>query len=165
MRVLLIYLLTFIVCDICAQNYTRDAGMRFGDYLFSASYRQFMDDENAAEAIVSAGRRGAIMTLLREYSKPTLGHVSENFYFIYGFGAHAGFRYANRYRVINRVYHLDNYKFMPLLGLDGLLALEYRAPNFPGILSIDFKPFFEYSNIQIFSIYLNSIGFSFKYRF
>ncbi|HEX2394823.1 MAG TPA: hypothetical protein VHI78_05715, partial [Bacteroidales bacterium] len=110
-------------------------------------------------------RRGAKITILKEHTMPALGHLSENIFFIYGYGAHAGFRYADRYRVLNRTYGLDEYRFMPLLGLDGLVGLEYRFPEFPVMVGLDFKPYFEYSSIQIFNVYLNSIGISIKYRF
>jgi len=53
----------------------------------------------------------------------------------------------------------------PLLGIDGLVGVEYRFPEFPALISLDMRPYFEYSTIQIFSIYLQSIGISFKYRF
>ena len=156
--------MAFIVCCLNAQNYTRDAGIRFGDY-FSTSYRHFLDDEQALEAMFSVGHRGANMTILKQVSRPALGHISGNLYFTYGYGAHAGFRYADRYRVLTRTYGLDEYRFMPLIGLDGMIALEYRLPRLPVLFILDAKPYFEYSTIQIFNVYLNSIGLSIKYRF
>jgi len=164
MRCTLIIIVTFIALELSAQNYTRDGGIRIGDY-FSVGFRHFVDDDRAIEAIFSAGRRGAKITVLKEHTRPALGHISENLYFVYGYGAHAGFRYANRYRVLNRTYDMEEFRFMPLLGLDGLVAIEYRLTGFPVIMSLDIKPYFEYSTIQIFNIYLNSIGFSVKYRF
>ena len=164
MRVFLLIILTFLAYELSAQNFTRDAGVRIGDF-FSASYRQFIDDEQAVEGILSAGRKGAKITFLKEHSRPVLGHVSENLYFTYGYGGHAGFRYIDRYRVLNRTYGLDDYRFMPLIGVDGLVAIEYRFPELPVIVTMDIKPYFEYSTIEIFNVYLNSIGISIKYRF
>ena len=68
-------------------------------------------------------------------------------------------------KFLSRTYELEDFRFTPLLGLDGLIGLEYRFPEFPLLISVDAKPYFEYSTIQIFSIYLQSIGFSIKYRF
>lgn len=164
MRITITILLTFLFCGINAQNYTRDGGIRFGDY-FSIGYRQFLNDENAIEVALCAGKRGAKITVLKQHIRSALGHISENMYLVLGYGGHAGFRYSDRYKVLNRTYELDDYRFMPLLGLDGLVALEYRFPEFPVLISIDAKPYFEYSTIQIFNVYLNSIGFSVKYRF
>jgi hypothetical protein len=147
-----------------AQNYTREAGVRFGDY-FTATWRIFLHDAQAYEALFSTGQRGAKITVLKQHISPTLGQISDNIYFTYGYGAHAGFRYSDSYNMLDRTYEIDEYRFMPLIGIDGLIAMEYRVPKFPLVLCIDIKPYFEYSTIQIFNIYLNSTGFSIKYRF
>jgi hypothetical protein len=150
--------------SVFAQNYTRDAGIRVGDY-FSATYRQYPDDEHATEVMLFIGRGGATLTILKEYFTPALRHISENLYFQHGFGAHLGFRYLNHYKVLNRTYQLEDWRFTPLLGVNGLIGLEYRFPDFPVMVGFDMKPYFEYSSIQIFSIYLKSVGVSIKYRF
>jgi hypothetical protein len=162
-RILLVFGL-FIAGSVYAQNYTRDAGVRLGDS-FSATYRQYPDDEQALEGLLFIGRGGMTITILKEFFTPALGHISENFYFQYGFGAHLGFRYIDHYKVLNRTYQLEEWRFTPLLGIDGLAGLEYRFPEFPILISFDIRPYFEYSTTQIFSIYLKSIGISIKYRF
>jgi hypothetical protein len=164
MKILFLLILAFIAFELSAQNYTRDVGFRVGDF-FSAGYRQFLEDDNALEGIISGGRKGAKLTVLKEHSIPALGRISENLHFTYGYGAHAGFRYMDRYKVLNRTYALDEYRFMPLIGLDGLIAVEYRFAELPFIMSFDLMPYFEYSSIQIFNLYLNNLGFSIKYRF
>lgn len=148
----------------CAQNYTRDAGLRLGD-VFTITYRQQMDDDQAMEGFVSVGRGGMTFTVLKEYFVPTLSHLSENLYFQYGFGAHVGFRNMDHYRVLNRTYELDDWTVSPLLGLDGMIGIEYRFPDLPVLISLDVKPYFEYSITQIFGLYLQSFGISMKYRF
>jgi hypothetical protein len=164
MRIALLLFFLFITGSLTAQNYTRDAGIRVGDY-FTASFRTHQDDRQALEGMVFIGRHGATIGVLKEYFVPALGHVSDNLYFQYGMGMHFGFRYIDRYRVLNRVYRLDGYRCVPLFGIDGLIGLEYRFPEFPFLISLDIKPYFEYSTIQIFSIYLQSAGISIKYRF
>jgi hypothetical protein len=131
----------------------------------SAGYRQFVDENQAIEGMVSGSSRGLKITIMKEHFQQTLGHVSGNLYFQYGYGVHVGFRYINHYKVLNRTYALDDYRFTPLLGLDGMVGIEYRFPDFPFIVGMDIKPFFEYSTIQIFNLYLNSVGISIKYRF
>jgi hypothetical protein len=147
-----------------AQNYTRDVGLRIGDNL-SATYRIHLSDNQAFEGIFYGGKHGSTFTILKEHFQPALGQISENLYFTYGYGAHAGLRYINNYRILNRVYDLGDYRVNPVLGIDGMIGLEYRFPDLPLLMSIDTKPYFEYSTIQIFSLYLQSIGFSIKYRF
>ncbi len=164
MRASLLILFLFAGSSLIAQNYTRDAGIRVGDY-FTATFRSHQNDTEALEANVFIGRHGATIGVLKEYFEPALGYVSDNLYFQYGMGIHLGFRYIDHYRVLNRVYQLDSYRFTPLFGVDGLVGLEYRFPEFPFLIGIDIKPYFEYSSIQIFSIYLQSAGISIKYRF
>jgi hypothetical protein len=162
-RILLVFGL-FLTGIVNAQNYTREAGVRVGDF-FSATYRQYIEEDQAAEGIMFIGRHGMTFTALKEHFQPALGNISENLYFQYGYGAHLGFRYTDHYKVMNRTYQLEDYRFTPLLGIDGLIGLEYRFPEFPFLISVDYRPYFEYSTIQIFSIYLQSIGISIKYRF
>jgi hypothetical protein len=71
----------------------------------------------------------------------------------------------DHYQVLNRTYVLDEKQFTPLLGVDGGVGLEYRFAEFPVVMAVDWRPYFEYSTTQIFSIYLQSVGLSLKYRF
>jgi hypothetical protein len=162
-RFLLVFGLT-VSGILNAQNYTRDAGIRVGDYL-SASYRIYSEDDQAIEGLLFFGRKGITFTIMKEHFQPALGHISEYLYFTYGYGAHLGFRYLDHYKVLSRTVQYDDYRLTPLLGLDGIIGVEYRFPEFPFMVSLDAKPYFEFSTIQIFSIYLQSVGFSIKYRF
>jgi hypothetical protein len=150
--------------SVYAQNYTRDTGIRLGDG-FTATFREHLDDKQAMEGLLYFGRGGITATILKEYFTPALSQISGNLFFIYGFGAHVGFRNMDHYKVFNRTYQLDEWTFTPLLGVDGLAGVEYRFPEFPVLISLDMRPYFEYSTTQIFSIYLLSMGISFKYRF
>lgn len=154
----------FLMGNLYAQNYTRDAGIRLGDG-FTATFRQYIDNDQALEGMLFIGRGGATFTVLKEFFVPALSHLSENLFFQYGFGAHLGFRNMDQYTVLNRTYQLDEWRITPLLGVDGLAGIEYRFPEFPVILGMDIKPYFEYSTTQIFSIYLRSVGISAKYKF
>jgi hypothetical protein len=164
MNRILLLLGLFAMGPLNAQHYTRDGGIRIGDS-FTATIRQHSDDEQALEGLLYIGRGGMTITILKEYFKPALSQISGNLFFMYGFGAHVGYRNMDHYEVFNRTYRLDEWRFTPLLGIDGLVGVEYRFPEFPALISLDMRPYFEYSTIQIFSIYLQSIGISFKYRF
>ena len=151
-------------CKLYAQNYTQDAGVRFGEY-FTATYRHYQDNDQALEGMLNLGKRGMTVGILKEYFQPLSGHVSDNLYFEYGFGAHVGFRSVYKYKILNRTYVLDENRVTPLLGINGLVGLEYRFHEFPFVIGVDVKPYFEYSIIQIFSMYLHSVGISLKYKF
>jgi hypothetical protein len=166
-KVLRNYLLLLLVVystGTRAQNYTRDAGIRLGDY-FSATYRQYQGEDQALEGMLFLGRNGMTFTVLKEFFQPAFNLRSPYLYFEYGYGAHVGYRYYNHYVIFNRTYELDKYTFTPLLGIAGYVGLEYRFPEFPFVIGMDAKPYFEFSTTQIFSIYLQSIGISLKYKF
>jgi hypothetical protein len=164
MRSILLVAGLSLACVLNAQNYTRDVGVRVGDY-FSATGRQFIEEDEALEVMFMIGRRGMTVTLMKEHFQPALRHISDHLYFQYGYGAHLGFRYTDHYKILNRTYQLEDYRFSPLLGIDGMVGLEYRFPDFPFTIGLDVKPYFEYSTIQIFSLYLQSVGLAVKYRF
>jgi hypothetical protein len=164
MRRILLAIGLFLTGAVNAQNYTRDVGVRVGDY-FTASFRQYLEEDQAIEVMWFIGRHGSTVGVMKEFFQPVLGHISGNLFMQYGYGAHVGFRYTDHYQVLNRTYQLDDERFAPLLGIDGLIGIEYRFPEFPFLISVDLKPYFEYSTIQIFSIYLQSAGISIKYRF
>lgn len=164
MRLFLLISIIFIALNVQGQNYTRDVGVRVGDY-FTAMGRIHSDDTQALEGMLFIGRKSITIAIMKEHFEPAFGHISENLYFEYGYGAHFGFRYMDHYKILNRTYLLEDNKMTPILGLDGLVGLEYRFREFPFLISMDIKPYFEYSTIQIFSLYLQSVGLSIKYRF
>ncbi|MBN1143608.1 MAG: hypothetical protein JXA72_04270 [Bacteroidales bacterium] len=163
-RILPIPAILLICMMTNAQNYTRDAGARVGDY-FTATCRQFTSEYEALEGQLFIGGQGFTVTIMKEHFEPALGNLSDNLYLQYGYGAHIGLRRTDHYQVFNRTYRLDDETISPLLGVDGLIGIEYRFPEFPFLIGFDFKPYFEFSTLQIFSIYLQSFGMSIKYRF
>lgn len=164
MRKIVTLALLLFPAVLFAQHYTRDAGLRIGDF-FTATYRQYQDDDQALEGMLNLGRRGMTVALLKEFFQPLPGRGYDNLYFEYGFGAHVGFRSVNRYQVLNRTYVLEENRVTPLIGVNGLIGLEYRFSEFPFVLGVDVKPYFEYSIVEIFSLYLHSFGISLKYKF
>jgi hypothetical protein len=164
-RKVYIFLFLFLCMGtLKAQNYTRDAGLRLG-YPFSVTFRQFYSDDDALECMLSIGRHSVTITALKELFAPALRHFSENTFFIYGFGAHAGIASLDHYRVLNRTYLLNDRMITTLVGIDGLIGFEYRLSDLPFLLSTDFKPYFEYSTIQFFNLNLLNFCISVKYRF
>lgn len=161
-RIMFFFLL--ISAKALSQNYTRDAGMRIGDY-FSLTYRQYLYNDQALEGLLFFGRHGITLGALKEFFQPAFGGVSDNLFLQYGYGAHIGYRNTDHYRILNRTYQIDGNTFTPLIGIDGLVGLEYRFPEFPFLISMDIKPYFEFSTIPVFSLYLSSFGLSLKYRF
>ena len=156
-------LFMFFFANLSGQNYTRDAGLRFGKG-FIGSYRQFYKEDKALDLYGGYLNRGLIFGGLREYIEPAFTKYSDNFRLYYGFGVHAGFNYTNSYGVFNREYRYD-WKFSPLFGMDGIAGIEYHLPEVPILVAADIKPYFEFSTTRIFQLRVFDISFSVKYRF
>ncbi|MCB8994445.1 MAG: hypothetical protein H6538_02435 [Bacteroidales bacterium] len=148
-----------------AQNFGREAGVR-GGITSGITYRQYLENNFSYEGLLSIRKDGMQFTLLRQIHEQTLFEYSDNLYFVYGYGAHAGFFYDYQYRVF--LYSQLTYqerRFSPVAGIDGYAALEYRFPNFPVSIALDYKPFFELSAYQFFKISIWDMAFAVKYRF
>ncbi|MBN2485130.1 MAG: hypothetical protein JXB34_04055 [Bacteroidales bacterium] len=164
MRILYaIIFLTLFYFDLSAQNYTRDAGVRFGQGVVG-SYRQFYKEEMAVELFGGFLNQGIVFGGMKEHFSDALAHYSGNIRVYYGYGVHTGFNYTNKYRVLNRQYRYD-WKFSPLFGLDGIAGIEYIFPEVPLLVSFDINPSFEFSLNRIFELNVFDITFLIKYRF
>jgi hypothetical protein len=147
-----------------AQHYTRDAGGRAGTYP-ALCYRQYAHEYSYSEVMASLTRNAIRVTYLKEYARPALQGFSPDLVLVYGFGAHSGFNRIDHYRILNRTYFYDRYRYSPVLGIDGYLGLEYRFPGLPFIAGIDAKPFFEFSVNQFFGLHLFDTSLILKIKF
>ena len=155
--------LCFLSIALMGQNYTRDAGIRFGTGL-TASYRQFYKEDMAVEAFFGYQDLGIKFGGMREFFKPAFTQYSGNFRLYYGYGVHAGVSYTNSYKMFNREYRYD-WRFSPLFGMDGIVGIEYDFPEVPIIVSTDIKPYYEFSLNRMFYVQVFDVSFSVKYRF
>jgi hypothetical protein len=149
---------------IYSQNYTRSAGLRAGTAL-SFTYRQYIDEESAVEAVINYARRGLRLAVLKQHFRPAFYEITDNLTFAYGYGAHIGLYYTNRFKILNKSYKLEEWRFSPVFGLDGHLGLEYNIREFPVILGIDIKPYFEFSTSRFFYVFLDDTAITLKFRF
>jgi hypothetical protein len=158
--------LTLILCcggNLFSQNYTRDAGIRFGEGLFF-TYRLFYDEERAFETLAGFTDNGFRITGLREYFRPLVPQRSQNLRMVYGYGIHAGVTYTNNYKIFNRVYTHD-WMWSPQFGIDGTFGAEYTASEFPILIAVALQPYFEYSLNRYFKLQPFNFVVVFKYRF
>jgi len=95
--------------------------------------KHFITDRNAVEAIGYFYRRGFRLTGLYEIHGDISGAAGLKWYV--GPGAHIGF-YNNKYYDENKV----------VLGIDGVLGLDYKFNTAPINLSLDWQPSFEFAS-------------------
>jgi hypothetical protein len=148
-----------------AQDTGREAGFR-GGVTSGLTYRQYLEHNFSYEGILSFRQDGLQFTLLRQIHEQSFFDVSDNLFFVYGYGAHAGFFYSRDYKMFvrNHVYYRER-RFSPVFGIDGFGSVEYRMTTLPLSFALDFKPFFEVSVYQFFKINIWDLGLSVKYRF
>lgn len=104
-----------------SQNYSKAIGVRFGGYNGAIAYKQHLKQGNGFEVMVNLfWNAGFSATGLYEWSMPV---INKDFNLYYGAGAHLGM-YGNMF----------------LAGIDGIVGLEYKIPNVPLAVSLDYKP-------------------------
>lgn len=118
-----------------AQDYKTGIGLRAG-YPAGLSVKHFISNNAALEGILATQWRGFVVTGLFEAHKP-LADVDRLKWF-YGFGAHVGFWNGSTYRS----YWMEPGTSYTVIGIDGILGLEYSFEEIPINLSLDWKPAF-----------------------
>lgn len=115
-----------------AQQYETGIGLRGGLYN-GATIKHFIGGKTAVEGIVSTRWQGFNITGLYEIHKWSAFDVDRlNWYF--GVGGHLGF-WNGTYTTWG-----DNGTSYVVIGVDGILGIEYNFEEIPINLSLDWKP-------------------------
>lgn len=109
-----------------AQNYQWAFGTRIGGDMAGITAKYTLNQQSSVEALFAIPYDNGFNFLgMYERNYPLAGR---SFFFYYGFGGHVGSWQYNR----------DKTKFV--LGVDGVIGLEYGFNNIPLALSLDYKP-------------------------
>lgn len=114
-----------------AQDYKTSIGLRAG-YPYGLSVKHFLSENNAVEGILASNYGGFVATVLLENEHWTGQYPGFNWY--WGVGAHVGFWDAGANRYINSTYTGS------VIGIDGVLGLEYTFDEIPLNISLDILP-------------------------
>lgn len=136
-RLLIAITLLFFASRTQAQDYKWAAGLKFGGYENGISGKYFLDQGTALEGLLGFRNHGLVVTGLYEIHQSAFEVPQLKFY--YGFGAHIGSVGEGTYRTFNGN---DRYYQRPqlLLGVDGVVGLEYLIPETPIAISLDLNP-------------------------
>jgi hypothetical protein len=157
-------LLVIVSLPAIPQEYYRAIGIR-GGLTSGFTYRQFLDEEIAVEGLLSFKKGGIQLTLLREIHQPGLTEFSDNFLFSYGFGGHIGYIHSDYHYFFTERYYYPQQRYLPVIGMDAFIGLEYVLRQFPFTFSLDFKPFFELFIPGFFNLNPGDFAFSVRFRF
>jgi len=116
-----------------AQDYVNGIGLRAG-FSTGITAKHFIIDGHAVEGILTTRWQGFTITGLYEVHKSAFD--TEGLLWYYGGGVHLG--------LWNGKYNpwFDNTTTNPVLGIDGILGMEYDLPDIPVSISLDYKPGF-----------------------
>lgn len=118
-----------------AQDYSTGIGLR-GGFASGITIKHFIGEKAALEGIVGTVYRGAFITGLYEIHSYSAFDV-ERLNWYYGAGGHIGF--WNGY--VGHPWFNTNRSYT-VIGVDGILGMEYNIEEIPINISLDIKPAF-----------------------
>ncbi|MCR8561814.1 hypothetical protein KXD93_29430 [Mucilaginibacter sp. BJC16-A38] len=142
-----------------AQDYKTAVGLKFGGYENGISGKYFTTDDVSIEGLLGFRSHGVVITGLYEINQVAFGVKELKFY--YGAGAHIGSVGSGIYHRFNGSdeYYTSSHI---LLGIDGVVGLEYVIPQSPIAVSLDLNPRVELATGPFFDI---APGLGIKYTF
>ena len=129
----LLVVLFFVSLAVKAQDYSTGIGVR-GGFSNGLTVKHFISDNAALEGLLSTRWQGFHITGLYEIHAQAFHTPRLNWY--YGFGGHIGFwdGYAKHPWFKEGTY--------TILGIDGIIGIEYNIEPIPFNISLDWKPGF-----------------------
>ncbi len=132
------FLMTIVVmfCIVAlsnAQDYNTGIGLR-GGFSNGITLKHFLGESTAVEGILMSRWRGLEITGLFEIHNQAFDVERLNWY--YGLGGHIGFWDGNNVNWVN-----DNTAYT-VIGVDGIIGIEYNFEEAPINISLDWKPSF-----------------------
>lgn len=118
-------------------DYQTSAGLRLSPF-YGVSIKHFFEGSNAVEGLLHSSWNAVKLTGLYERHQPAFDEPGLQFY--YGGGGHLGF-FGEHYG------RFDKYNTGALLGIDGIVGLEYTVQDreIPLNASVDWKPVLNFS--------------------
>lgn len=135
---LTIFLSVFFLSLSYAQDYNTGIGVR-GGYANGLTIKHFISSNSALEGIISSRWKGFQITGLYEIHNRAFNTDRLNWY--YGFGGHVGFWDGDD----TNEHWGDPGKSYTVIGIDGIVGLEYNFSEIPFNLSLDWKPSYNLS--------------------
>jgi len=164
MRYYAIALLLLLATGTAAQDYERAIGVR-GGVTAGVLYKHFLNDEKANYSMFSYKLGGVQFTFIRQYHEPIFLDFTQQWFFYYGIGGHAGYaKYSNQTYFFNGVEYRKR-EFSVGVSIDANLGFEYHSIKYPVAVCIDFRPYFEVNVPQYFRRNYYDVGLIVYYTF
>ena len=136
-RLLLLLPVLFAFCTTAsAQNYDQSLGLRGGP-LTGLTYKTFIGGNAAVELLAATRWRGGLeLTGLYELHNDL--DITPGLQWYYGAGAHVGFWRS----YVGHPWWTDAGSSAVVIGVDGIIGVEYTFEDYPINVSLDWKPEF-----------------------
>jgi hypothetical protein len=134
----LVFALTILIFTgfaVNAQDYNTGIGVR-GGLSNGLTVKHFIGDNTAIEGILATRWQGFNVTGLYQIHNRAFDTPRLNWY--YGFGGHIGFWNDHR----NHPWFRNGSGSYTVIGIDGILGIEYNIEPIPFNISLDWKPAF-----------------------
>ncbi|MDQ1332332.1 MAG: hypothetical protein QG576_366 [Bacteroidota bacterium] len=145
----------------------RQAGFRSG-YRGGFFFQMTVDagtTEIGYNTMLGFNNNGIQLTGLRIiYERPVVD-ISPDLYFGWGYGGHVGFIVTDNIMYLGERFNFPNERFCPVFGADGWVGAEYRFPNIPINIGVNFKPFVELTIPAFVKVMPGDAGISISYVF
>ena len=128
---IIVLFLLFSGLYLNAQDYKTSLGLRAG-LPYGLTIKHFLNEINALEGILASNYGGFVATALYENEHWTGHYPGLNWY--WGAGAHAGFWDMGANKYVKSTYSGS------VIGVDGVLGIEYTFDEIPLNLSLDVLP-------------------------
>lgn len=138
--ILLIVLIGLFSCTLYSQSYKTAIGARLGGQTNGVTIRHFTKSKTALEGILGIGYRSYVITGLYEKFVPIKGANGLNWF--YGIGGHIGSFGGKGYYYYRK--NKDYYGDRLVLGIDGIIGLDYKFKAAPINIGVDLKPFIDF---------------------
>ena len=171
MKRLIVVTLIAISSISFGQDYTNAIGFR-GGFSQGLTFKHFISSTNAIEGILATRYHGYNLTGLYEIHANGLFDVDGlNLY--YGFGAHVGrwnsvywsnssWNNGKKYYTVDANGNVVYYDYT-VIGVDGIVGIEYNISEIPINISLDYKPAINLVGYQ--GLWLDNGAFSVRYYF
>ncbi len=168
-RTAILFCLILSTLTLHAQEYKNSAGFRFCK-TDGLTYKRFITTNAALETMLGFGGYDGGMQVYTNYQwyKPIPAHITQNLHYYCGVGGHMGYirptRTVDSYEddiIVSETQQHTDY----VIGVDGIIGVEYRIFTVPMTVGMELKPFFEYYALQYTRTRLWDFGFTVKYIF
>lgn len=157
-------ILFFFPLILQAQDYKGAIGFRGGES-YGFSLQLLNDESHAIQGLLSFRRSGMQLTVMTEKYIPVLLNYSDHIFLYQGYGGHLGYERWYKWHDGDWPKYSHHMRSSPLLGIDGVVGLEYRLFKYPLKFGLEYKPFAELSLHNVFRLNLWDFGATIHYTF